>query len=416
MLEALPHVGAIIGADDSERILRLIRLLRETIDERALRYAAVNAGSIDEYRRISGEKAEPRILVLVDNFGGFRNAYEAGPQMALFERFLTISSDGRPVGVHIAVSADRLGAVPAALQSSIQRKMALRLAGDSEASMLDVPRGGFDDAVPPGRGYLDGTEAQVGVLGGSPDVLAQAEAIARLAESMRRAGAAEAPAIEHLPEVIAFSELPASSDGLPSFGIEDDALMPIGFEPSGAMLVTGPAGSGRTSAVLTMVAALRRTRPQLRFAWCGPNRSPLRNQQWDRSATGLDATSALASELTDLWTDPDVASRWVLVLDGLGELVGSDADYPLQDLLKVCRSNGVFVIGEGETSDVQGSWPLLQAIKASRQGIVLQPDQSDGDTLFRTMFPRVSRRDFPPGRGLYVRSGRVHRVQVAATG
>jgi S-DNA-T family DNA segregation ATPase FtsK/SpoIIIE len=37
----------------------------------------------------------------------------------------------------------------------------------------------------------------------------------------------------------------------------------------------------------------------------------------------------------------------------------------------------------------------------------------DGDTIFRTSFPRVSRAEFPPGRGILVHGGRLDRVQVA---
>jgi len=56
---------------------------------------------------------------------------------------------------------------------------------------------------------------------------------------------------------------------------------------------------------------------------------------------------------------------------------------------------------------------LLQAIKSSRAGIVLQPDQMDGDSLFKTPFPRTTRPEFPVGRGLMVQGGRVAKVQVA---
>ena len=53
MLEALPHVGAIISGDDDERIIRLLRKLRELIDARAHKYASARAGSIVEYRRLA---------------------------------------------------------------------------------------------------------------------------------------------------------------------------------------------------------------------------------------------------------------------------------------------------------------------------------------------------------------------------
>jgi S-DNA-T family DNA segregation ATPase FtsK/SpoIIIE len=38
MLEPLPHVGSVIYASDHERVVRLLTMLRETIEERALRF------------------------------------------------------------------------------------------------------------------------------------------------------------------------------------------------------------------------------------------------------------------------------------------------------------------------------------------------------------------------------------------
>jgi S-DNA-T family DNA segregation ATPase FtsK/SpoIIIE len=117
--------------------------------------------------------------------------------------------------------------------------------------------------------------------------------------------------------------------------------------------------------------------------------------------------------LAERWKDGSAPGRPVAIVDGVGEFVSTEADQPLQALLRVCRANEIFVIADGETSDLQGSWPLLSMLKASRTGIALTPDQSDGDMIFRTAFPRVARADWPVGRGLFVRQGRVARVQVA---
>ena len=414
MLEALPHVGSIIGSDDTERTARLVGQLRDTIDERAVRYASVNAGTIDEYRRIAQKPDEPRVLLLIDGFGAFRNAYEVGPLSRILDQLVSIATDGRPVGIHVVLSADRLGALPSGLSGAVQRKLALRLSNEMDESMLGIPRGGFGETPPAGRAFIDGMEVQVAVLSGSSDTAAQAEAVDRLGASMRRAAALEAPEVERLPELVRLEELPAIVDGRPVFAVADDDLGPFGFEASGTLLVVGPSGSGRSTAVATMVAALRRTRPGLRFVYFGQRRSPLATGSWDERAVGAGESAALAEKLTAAWEDGDGgAGNSVVILDGIGEFLNSDADYALQDLLKVCRANSIFVIADGETSDVQGSWPLLQAVKAARHGIVLQPDQTDGDALFRTSFPRVSRADFPTGRGLYVRAGRASRVQVA---
>jgi S-DNA-T family DNA segregation ATPase FtsK/SpoIIIE len=71
------------------------------------------------------------------------------------------------------------------------------------------------------------------------------------------------------------------------------------------------------------------------------------------------------------------------------------------------------VIAEGETSVIGGAWPLLAAVKSARTGLALQPEQGDGQLVYKTDFPRGRRADYPQGRGLLVEGGRVRLLQVA---
>jgi S-DNA-T family DNA segregation ATPase FtsK/SpoIIIE len=54
MLEQLPHVGAVVRGDDGERVVRLLRMMREQLEDRAQRFAAANASNIVEYRSLAG--------------------------------------------------------------------------------------------------------------------------------------------------------------------------------------------------------------------------------------------------------------------------------------------------------------------------------------------------------------------------
>ena len=146
----------------------------------------------------------------------------------------------------------------------------------------------------------------------------------------------------------------------------------------------------------TMVVSLRAADQEMKLVYLGQRRSPLEHlTDWTHSAIGPIEIDALALSLIDRLADDD-RTRWTFVLEGVGELLNTDCDLSLQDLLKAARANDHFVIAEGETSTLTGSWPLLQAVKVSRLGIALQPDQADGDTLFKTSFPRLAR-GFPPG-------------------
>ncbi len=82
-------------------------------------------------------------------------------------------------------------------------------------------------------------------------------------------------------------------------------------------------------------------------------------------------------------------------------------------MIKALKRGDHFVLAESETSTWSSSWPLLAEFKSARRGFALQPEQQEGDLLFRTSFPRARRSDFPPGRGYLVQSGRARRVQLA---
>jgi DNA segregation ATPase FtsK/SpoIIIE, S-DNA-T family len=413
MLEQLPHVGSIIPGDDAERVQRLLRTLKEIADDRAERYSKANASTIVEYRQHAARPDEPRIVVLVDGVGSFRTAYEATGWNSYWELFQSLAADGRALGIHFVVAADRPGAISSSLSSTVQRRLVMRLANEMDYVMVDAPADGFTQTSPPGRAFLDGMEIQVGVIGGESNVALQAAEFAKLAASMERAGIVPAPPIERLPDLVPASELPPSVDGHPTLGLWDETLAPIGFPLTGTFLVTGPPMSGKTTTVATMVRSIVAVRPAVQLVYLGQRRSPLATAaSWHSSANGPADIATLAFDLQAKIAESEPGS-WVVVVEGVGDLLNTECDVAVQDLLKACRGSEQFVIAEGETSTVTGSWPLLQAVKVSRAGIALQPDQMDGDTLFKTPFPRLARADFPPGRGLLVGGGKALRVQVA---
>jgi S-DNA-T family DNA segregation ATPase FtsK/SpoIIIE len=135
--------------------------------------------------------------------------------------------------------------------------------------------------------------------------------------------------------------------------------------------------------------------------------------EWTATAT----TSEEIDQLAQIWTEKLAGSagrlEFAVVIESITDFNGDAAEMILLDLITKCESVGNPVIAEGETSVMASSWPLMQAVRSPRHGIVLQPDQMDGDAILRTSFPRLDRAEFPPGRGLYVRSGKFRKVQVA---
>jgi S-DNA-T family DNA segregation ATPase FtsK/SpoIIIE len=415
VLQELPHVGGIVNGDDTELVIRLLRMLREEIDRRAARYAEVRAGSITDYRLLASEPDEPRILLLVDSVGAFRQNYETGDRSKWLEAFVSIAQEGRPLGIHVIVTADRPAALTSSLASTMQRRILLRLANDSDMAMLGAPVGGIDAASPPGRGFYNDLELQIAVLGGSANVAEQAGAINKLAAAMRRNDVRDAPVVERLRDQIMIGELSSAADSYPVIGLSEDTLGAVSIAPAGTFVISGPPGSGRTTALATIAMAVRRWNAAAPLYYFGQSNASLGGLlDWSTVAFGADDVAKAAMELTEAVANGVFDETPIAVfVDAVTEFLNTTADTPLQGLIKAMLGARKFVVVEGEPASLSGSWPLLQAIKVSRRGLALQPDQSEGHAIFKTPFPRVNRVDFPPGRGFLVGNGLAEVVQVA---
>ncbi|MDD9205676.1 phosphopeptide-binding protein, partial [Georgenia sp. 10Sc9-8] len=277
------------------------------------------------------------------------------------------------------------------------------------------PRDVLAATSPPGRGMTDGgLELQVAVVGGTAVPVEQVSALARLAADLRGRATAVAPPVRRAPELVRSEDLPEHVRGRPVLGLAVDTLEPVGFEPAGTFLVTGPPGSGRSNAVHWLTDAVARVAPNARLVHLGTRRTALAGRAgWHRSATGDDAAE-VARSVAALFTDPAPEGRTtaVLVVEDLPDFLAGPAETALTELIKKVRRNGHLLLAEGESSAWTAPWPLLTEVRAGRRGLVLQPDGPEGEAVLRTLFPRVRRTDFPPGRALVADRGHVRPVHL----
>lgn len=413
MLTPLPHVGGVVRGDDVERVVALLRMLRDELARRGEMFAEVSASSVTEYRAQTGKADVPRILLIIDGFAGFRDDFESGTGRAeWFDVFRDILSDGRALGLHVVFSADRAGAVPTYVRSMVQRNLLLRMADDGHLS-FNAPRDVVTADSPNGRAVLDGAEIQVAVVGGDASVSAQAVAVERLATSMRAAGIGAAPRVRTLPAQFPAADLPATVEGRPSLGLDAVDLVPVGFASSGTVVVAGPPASGRSNAVVAMVRAVLRMNPDARPYLLTPVRSALaREIDWTDVAVGPEAVKDLAAQLREAVTDPDVDPGVVIVVESINEFLQSPADKPIQDLTKAVRSSDHLMLAEAETAAWIGAWPILSEVKNGRRGLLLQPSGPDGENILKMALPRAGKGEYPPGRGAWIERGRMVRVQL----
>ncbi|MHA3835139.1 FtsK/SpoIIIE domain-containing protein [Terrabacter sp. AAH1] len=415
MLETLPHVGSIVPGGDHERVTRLLRMLRATIDERATRYSAVSAATITDYRRLSGHGDEPRVIVLIDGMTAFRQAYEVGGRFQWLDMLAGLAADGRPVGVHFIIASDQRTGLPTNLAAAVQGRIILRMSNLDDYSVFGVPGDVLTMASPPGRGLMAGSEVQVAVLGGSSDVTVQAAAIEAFADATRKAGVSQAPPIESLAEEIPLGDLPAEFGGRPVLGVASSSLAPHGFDPKGTFIITGPSGSGRTTAVAATAAGLFRFSSASALYLMTPRRSSelLDLGIWAETAVGAGPTSALATRLAEEIDEGRITRPVAVFVERIDDLAPSGAENALTTLAKACVDNDQLVVAEGEAAFFSSNFGLQALLKTSRSGLALHPDGNEGLSVFKANLPALNRAELPPGRGFVVEKGKFELLQVA---
>ncbi|MBB5639485.1 S-DNA-T family DNA segregation ATPase FtsK/SpoIIIE [Cryobacterium roopkundense] len=414
MLEPLPHVGSIITGDDTERIIRLFRLLKAELESRGNRFAEANASTIAEYRTLANRPSEPRILLLIDGFGAFREEWEvASGRSNWYDVFRSILSDGRQLGIHVVFTADRSGSLPSSVRSSVQRRVVLRLADDTGYNLLDVPGDILNAKSAPGRAIVDGLETQVAIWGGSAVAAEQAAAVRVLASTLEAQGVQSALPIGTLSRDYCADVLPDRVKTWPVLGLSDETLAPVGFEPRGTLLVSGPPASGRSTTLRAITHSLRRFDSGMVQYYIGNARSGLAGlPAWAGAATTIAEAVDLAKELTQAVTAETSGARIAIVVENLADFLQTPADAVIVELIKQVKRSDHFLVADGETASWNSSWPLFVEMKNSRRGLLLQPDTIEGDIILKTPLPRLNRAEFPSGRGMMVAGGRAVRVQL----
>ena len=291
-LAGLPHVGAVIAAGEHERQRRLLRQLRAQLDERRGLTAAQRAN-------------RPRIVLLIDGYSGFAAEQDGAGGEGLREALARVWADGPELGVHAAISADRVGAVPSSIASLAQQRLVLQLADVADYGQFGIRRHQIPRFTP-GRA-VHGATAQVLQIA-HPGPLARA--VAAAAERAPDA-APRPPGIGMLPTRVGVADVlhtvgstATGDDGaltLP-LGLGDADLAAAGFAlyPGEHALIAGPARSGKTTALLALAACAARLHPELELIGVALRRSPLADSALlTRVVAGAPELEALVAELHD---------------------------------------------------------------------------------------------------------------------
>jgi S-DNA-T family DNA segregation ATPase FtsK/SpoIIIE len=415
MLEELPHVGAVIDAQDEERMRRLLRDLGQLVEQRTAMFARVRAGDLGEYRERADAAGTPRILLLVDGLGPLRETLSRPDLAACSAQFSQILADGRSVGVHVVMSAHDQRALSGGLAASVPRRLVLRMGADDQYTSCGVDKDVLGPSSPPGRGIMDDHELQIAVHGGDAGTAAQAREIAAMAAALAQAGVDPAPEVARVPTRVSLSALEGPAQDRAMIGIAEETLRPVGIEPHGPFMITGPAGSGRTTAVHTLVTTLRARSTPPRLVRFSTRRTPLSGLDlWDVEASDQTEVAALAGQLRVAVESGRLpAGRLTLVVESLADVAGTRAEKPLDEAIRACLRADQLVVAEGTTASWSQAYSLAQPFRSGRRGLLLRPSDNDGESLLGTPLGRLRRTELPVGRGFLIGAGRATGLQIA---
>jgi S-DNA-T family DNA segregation ATPase FtsK/SpoIIIE len=218
-----------------------------------------------------------------------------------------------------------------------------------------------------------------------------------------------APPVAILPEDLRRTELPPPSGPWRAvIGLGGDAVTPVEVDLSrGHLVVAGPRGSGRTTALATLASSLAR-RPHELMLLTGRGESELASiLPWSRTALGAEACAAFADSM-------EAGPRPTVVLvDDADTLVEGGSDAALRRLARMGRDLPLRFVAAVETRALRRYSEWLGELRECRHAVLLNPDVScDGEPFGAGQLPRPLRA-WPPGRGFLVCAGNVTPLHVA---
>ncbi|MEM7340498.1 MAG: FtsK/SpoIIIE domain-containing protein [Actinomycetota bacterium] len=403
VLESLPHVGTIAYEDDVELTRRMLADLESTLDERVEQFSSERAASLAEFRAARRDVSIGRIYLLIDNYPSFHEAFEPLEN----ERFIRIVRrlvlEGRPVGIHVVVTAPRRDAMSFTVQRAFGRWLALRQNSVEDYRGMEVPIDVLTEASPPGAAIDGANAAQLAVLGGGPSSDEQDNAMQALAAQLTADGVALAPPIRLLPESLSRSDLTDPT----AIGLRDrdfaEYRLPDGFR---LFLVSGPRASGRSTVAVALGQATAARFDEVVFLSMKRPSVPV-EPSW-RTVIGQD-------DLMDEAYGMEAGSGQtrLLILDDAYAMV--EAGIPVDQLVDAADGEHTAVIVVLEDVRARSGYdPLVRAVTAHKLGLLLRPSPLEDADVFGLAMPRIKSHLWPLGRGYLVDGQAMDTLQVAA--
>jgi S-DNA-T family DNA segregation ATPase FtsK/SpoIIIE len=427
-LASLPHCGAVVTRDQTDRIERLLGKLRAEITRRQQLLAVDGFAGVAEQRARTADPARrlPWMVLLLDWWEGYFAAFDKYDFGKLVDQFLQLLREGAGVGMRAVITTDRL-AMLGQMGTIFERKLLLRLNEPSDATVAGVRERSLPSHQPAGRIVMEGVpdplEVQVALLDDDESGPAQVAALRRLGGMARERygtpGAGQRPLrVDALPSRITVAEALRLAPGFraPSplwalIGAGGDELSPQGLDvrdEGPGLTIAGPPRSGRSTTLLTMATwLLSQGTPVLAVT---PRRSPLRQLDGRDGVIGVLDGDTTPDQITDAVAAKD---RFVVLVDDAELLFNGPLSAPLEKILASGRDGEHGLIIAGMTGDLTRAYSgFIKETAKSRCGVLVTVESPNDGDLFGVRLPRNASQG-QIGRGLLIRPGTLAPVQLA---
>lgn len=433
-LDCLPHTGAVIRANETERLDRLFNYLDQLMDvrtqaadeqERPVQYDPSVGGSI-EYCD------SENIFLVINNFLDLRKDF---PELA--DRVIRYATDGKTAGIHLILGTNRGADLLRSVSDNIGKRFVLRLNTKDEYYDLIGQKVQQLSSNGRGRGYLaDDGVAEVQV--------AETNSLKDLFDHMKASWRGKIPRpIFTMPECVSTVNLDTFLDTIPSHGnISGHDLLPIGvswdyldvkmvdiLEERPIWLVTGSAMKGKSNvlAYLALKAAGFEEEWDIRVFTL--RRSPIPELVGDTPRIWVTAErEAIIPEIEKLsnrlQTYKGGSKHTMVIIDDIGAAFEAGRESLKTSLdtlaLQIRDMADIHLVASATIEDMRAgtATQVVKLLKQGNTGICFTNDPMILE-MYGTSLQAVrpyQKIDLPLGRGFFISHSKLNLVQIPLIG
>ena len=420
-LKELPQTADYISFEDEEKLTKRVRILEEEIKLRKRLFAKMNAISFSNYNEKAKEKL-PAIIIFIDN-------YDVVKELSIdLEEFINkLSRDGAGIGIYMAVSATRQGAIRYSILNNFKNKIAGYLFDKTDVLGI-VGRSKYQLPEIKGRALIKLDEVNIMQCYTPVELENYTENIEALIEELNMANLGKKPdGIRVMPEIVTVDMVLSDSVDKPGIGLDTDEIEVQSLELCGNIhMVVGKEGTGKTNVLKLILEQLKEAEVYI----CDSVGSELGREYKDMAKfyfnneadSGAfyklleDEVNRRVSEYERVKNDKSLRefcmelTQVVIVIDDIERFINlcKDIRADLEKLIPKLLDYGISIVEAVTPNELRGFDDLTKKLKDINSGVVLGiPDEQS----FIRM-PVIRNYKFVIGTGFVFKGGDIKKVKI----